>query len=138
MSLSLCPRWRNKMYLFIYYLFIIVSRTCSMHPHSPPLTIGGTVPKESDNLVILGVTTDSKMTFDLRSISRAASQRLGILGKFWRVFHVRSFLGRCNRGFVLPILEHYSQIWCSAADTHLKLPDRTVNGGQFLTGGVFE
>ena len=31
---------------------------------SPPLTIGGTVLKESDGLVILGVTFDSKMTFE--------------------------------------------------------------------------
>ena len=54
-----------------------------MHPHSPALTIGGTVLKESDDLVILGVTFDSKMTFGkhLRSVSRAASQRLGILRK---------------------------------------------------------
>ena len=45
-----------------------------MHPQSPPLTIGGTVLKESDYLVILGVTFDSKMTFEkhLRSVSRAA------------------------------------------------------------------
>ena len=42
----------------------IVSRSCTMHPQPPPLTIGGTVLKESDGLVILGVTLDSKMTFE--------------------------------------------------------------------------
>ena len=41
-----------------------VSRSRTMHPQSPPLTIGGTVLKESDDLVILGVTFDSKMTFE--------------------------------------------------------------------------
>ena len=52
---------------------IIVSRTRKMHPQSPPLTIGGIVLKESDDLVVLGVTFDSKMTFEkhLRSVSRA-------------------------------------------------------------------
>ena len=35
---------------------MIVSRSRTMHPQSPPLTIGGTVLKESYNLVILGVT----------------------------------------------------------------------------------
>ena len=35
-----------------------------MHPQSPALTIGGTVLKESDDLVILGATFDSKMTFE--------------------------------------------------------------------------
>ena len=60
---------------------MIVSRSGTMHPRLPPLTIGGTVLKESDDLVILGVTFDSNMTFEkhLRSVSRAASQRLGIL-----------------------------------------------------------
>ena len=75
---------------------MIVSRSRTMHPQSPPLTIGGTVLKESDDLVILGVIFDSKMTFEkhLRPVSRAASQRLGILRKSWRVFHDRSLLGR--------------------------------------------
>ena len=39
--------------------------------------------KKSEDLVILGVTFDSKMTFEkhLHSVSKAASQRLGILRK---------------------------------------------------------
>ena len=103
------------------------------------IAIGGTVLKKSDDLVILGVTFDSKMTFEkhLRSLSRAASQRLGILKKSWRVFHDRSLLGRCFRDFTQPVLEYCSAV-CSAADTHLKLLDRAVSGGSFLTGGVFE
>ena len=111
-----------------------------MHPQSPPLTIGGTVLKESDDLVILGVIFDSKMTFEkhLRSVSRASSQRLGILRKVWQVFRARSLLGRCFRGFVLPFLEYCSAVWCSAADTHLKLLDRAVSGARFQTGGMFE
>ena len=54
---------------------MIVSRSRTMHPKSPALTIGRTVPKESDDLVILGVPFDSQMTFEkhLRSVSRAAS-----------------------------------------------------------------
>ena len=79
---------------------MIVSRSLTMHPQA--LTIGGTVLKESEDLVILGVTFDSKMTFEkhLRSVSRAASQRLGILRKSWQVFRDRLLLGRCFRGFV--------------------------------------
>ena len=115
---------------------MIVSRSRTMHPQSPPLTIGGTVLKESDDLVLLGVTFDSKMTFEkhLRSVSRATSQRLGILRKSWRVFHDRSLLGRSFLGFVLPVLEYCSAVWCSAADTHLNLLDRAVSGARFLTG----
>ena len=54
------------------------------------------------------------------------------------MFHDRSLLGRCFRGFVLPVLEYCSSVWCSAVDTHLKLLDREVGGARFLTGGVFE
>ena len=54
-----------------------------MHPQSPPLTIDGTVLKESDDFLILGVTFDFELTFEkhLRMVSRVASQRLGILRK---------------------------------------------------------
>ena len=86
------------------------------------------------------MTFDSKMTFEkhLRSVSRAASQRFGILRKFLQVFHDRSLLRRCFRGFVLPVLEYFFAVWCSAANTHLKLLDRAVSGARFLTEGVFE
>ena len=100
----------------------ILSRSWTMHPQSPPLTIGGTVLKESDDLVILGVTFDFKMTFEkhLRSVSRAASQRLSILRKSWRVFHDRSLLVRCFRG-----------LSCSFCNTVLqcgaRLPIHTLN-----------
>ena len=84
------------------------------------------------------MTFDSKLTFEkhLRLVSRAASQRLGILRKSWRVFHDRLLIGRCFQGFVLPVLEYYSAVWCSAADTHLKLMDRVVSGACFLASGV--
>ena len=62
---------------------IIVSRSRTMHPQSPPLTVDATVLKESDDLDISGVTFDSKLTFEkhLRSVMELlkASQRLGIL-----------------------------------------------------------
>ena len=119
---------------------MIVSRSRAMHPQSPPLTIGGTVLKKSDDHVILGVTFDSKMTFEkhICSVSRAASQRFGILRKSWQVFHDILVLGRCFLGFVLAVLEYCSAVWCSAADTLLKLLNRVGSGASFLTGGVFE
>ena len=104
-----------------------------MHPQSPALTISGTVLKDPDDLAILGVTFDSKMPFErhLRSVSRAASQRLGILRKSWQVFHHRLLLKRCFRGFYPAVLEYCSAVWCWAADTHLKLLDRIVSGACF-------
>ena len=86
------------------------------------------------------MTFDSKITFEKhhRLVSRAASQRIGILRKPCRVFHDRLLLERCFLGFVLLVLDYCSVVWCSAADTHLKLLDRAVSGARFLTGGVFD
>ena len=67
---------------------MIVSRSRTMHPQSPPLPTGRVVRKEFINFDILRVTFDSKITLEkhLRSVSRAASQRLGILRKSWQIF----------------------------------------------------
>ena len=81
---------------------VIVSRSRTMHLQSLPLTIGGTVLKESDDLVILGVTFDSKLTFEknLCLVSIAASQRLGI---FMCVY-------MCVGGWVLSDLHDYPSL----------------------------
>ena len=73
---------------------MIVSRSRTIRPQLTPMTLDGTVLKESADLVILGVTFDAKMTFEkhLRSVSSAAAQRLGIVRNSWQVFHDRSLL----------------------------------------------
>ena len=43
------------------------------------------------------------------------------------------FLELCPAG-----LEYCSAVWCSAADSHVKLVDRAVRSGGFLAGGVLE
>ena len=69
-----CDLWMIK---FNATKTMIVSRSCTMHPQSPPLTTGGTVLKESDYLDLLGTRMkfDSKMTFEKHRlvVSRAAS-----------------------------------------------------------------
>ena len=54
---------------------MIVSRSRAVHPQLTPLTLDGTVLKESADFVILGVTFDAKMTFEklLCSVSSAAA-----------------------------------------------------------------
>ena len=64
---------------------MIVSRSITMHPQSPPLTIGGTVLKESDDMDILGVTFDSKLTFE-----RASS--LGLQSSFSKTWYLDEVL----------------------------------------------
>ena len=58
-----CDLWGMKFNVYKTKT-MIVSRSRTMHPQSDLLTIGGIVLKESDDLVILGVTFDSKLTFE--------------------------------------------------------------------------
>ena len=105
---------------------MIVSRSRTMHPQSPLLTIGGTVLKESDDLVILWVTFDFKMTFEkhLRSVSIATSQRLFILRTSWRVFHDE----HGNDRFVGDAFRVLScQFWSTALQSGARLPIHTLN-----------
>ena len=62
------------------------------------------------------------MTFKkhLRSVSRAVSQRLGILRKSLRVFHDRSLLGRCFLGLSC-------QFWNIVLQSGARLPIQTLN-----------
>ena len=103
---------------------MIVSRSRTVHPQLTPLTLDGTLLKKYADLVMLGVMFDAKMTFEKhRAVSSAAAQRLGIMRKSWQVFHDLSHL-IFFWSFVLPVLEYCSAVWCSAADSHLKLLDR--------------
>ena len=101
---------------------MIVSRSRTMHP---PLNIGGTVLKESDVLVFLGVTFDSKMTFEkhLRSVSRAASQRLGILRSPGECFMIDRSLGSLGDAFGVLCCQFWSIVLPSGA----RLPIHTLN-----------
>ena len=119
---------------------MIVSRSRAVHPQLTLLTLDGTVLEESAGLVTSGVTFDARMTFEkhLRSVSSAAAQKLGIMRKSWQVFHDRSLLLRSFWSFALPVLEYCSAVWCSAADSHLKLLDRVVRSAGFQAGGVLE
>ena len=72
----------------------------------------------------------------LCSVSRAAAQRLSIKRKSWHVWS--SLLIRSFWIFALPVFEYCSAVRCSAADSHLKLPDRDVLTAVFLAGGVLE
>ena len=81
---------------------------------------------------------DSKFTFELhlRSVSKLISQKLGLLRKSVKVFGDQSILRKCFNSFILPSFEYCSPVWSSAADSHLKLLDRNLNGCKFLIPGL--
>ena len=85
--------------------------------------------KESDDLVILGVTFDARMTFEnrLRSVPRAAAR------KSWLVFFDRLLLLRSFWSNALPILEYCSAVLCSAGNSHLNPLDSDVGSAVFFS-----
>ena len=70
-------------------------QTCDLRNARPTHCLCGHSGYKSDDLVILGVTFDSKMTFEkhLRSVSRAASHRLGSWGNPGECSMIDCFLG---------------------------------------------
>ena len=72
--------------------------------------------------MILGVTFDSKMTFEkhLRSVSRAASQRLGNLRKSWQYSIIDCFFGDA-----LEVL--FDRFWSTVLPFGARLPIHTLD-----------
>ena len=87
-----------------------------------PLTIGRIVLMKSDDLVILGVTFDFKLTFEkhVHLVSRAASERLGILRKSWRVSMIGYFLRDASGILSCPL-------WSTVLQGGAQLPIHTLN-----------
>ena len=120
-----CGMWRMKLNLSKTNIMIF-SWSCSIHSQSTPLTLNGTYWSSLLSMLyrvwwccLLGVL----LTFEkhLCSVSRAAAQMFGITRKSWLVFYDWLLLLRSFWRFILPVLEYCSAVWCSAADSHLKL-----------------
>ena len=85
-------------------------------------------------------TFDSKMTFEkhICSVSRAASQRLGILRSPGEYSMLYCFLGNAFGVLSCPFWRTVLQCGARLQIHTLKLLDRVVSGASFLTWGVFE
>ena len=113
---------------------MIVSRSRILQPEHPDLLLDNVALTKSDSFKILGVTFDSKFTFEhhLRSVSSMIAQKLGLLRKAFKIFNDESVLVKCFNSFILSCFEYCSPVWFSAADSHLKLLDRNLNACKFL------
>ena len=109
---------------------MIVSRSRTVFPPHPDLLVGSTSLSFREFFKILGVTFDSKFTFErhIRSISSSVAQKIGLLRKSFRIFGDHDVLLRHFNSFNLLCLEYCS----SAADSHLKLLDKNLRACKFL------
>ena len=113
---------------------LIISRSRTLLPQHPVLNIGNDSITDSSTLKLLGVTLDSKLTFEthVRSVATRVSQKVGLLRKCRRIYGDDDIIRNCFYSFILPHFEYCSPVWGSAADTHLKLLDRAFNQVKFL------
>lgn len=70
---------------------------------------------------------DSMFTFELHisNMARAISSKLGIFRKCKKIYE-DDITRRCFFSFILPHFEYCSSVWLSAADSHLRLLDRSI------------
>lgn len=113
---------------------LIISRSRTINPAHPPLSINGTLINTTNQIRLLGVTLDSKLTFraHLREMSRVISSKLGILRKCSKIYQDDDILRNCFFSFILPHFEYCAPVWMSAADSHLDLLDRAFSSIRYL------
>ncbi len=116
---------------------LCISRSRTLNPLHGPLLVDGAPLTVCDELDILGVRFDSKLSFErhIRRLVSSASQKLGVVRKAYRIFGDQSISASCFRCFILPLLEYCAPVWSSAAVSHLRLIDRVVSSARFLCGG---
>ena len=116
---------------------LLVSRSRTNEPPHPPLCVNNTLLSESQFLTILGVTYDSRLTFEehLSNVCANAARKLGIVRKASYIYNDEEINATCFRTFVLPLLEYCPPIWMSASARDLSLLDKVARGGRFLFPG---
>ena len=99
---------------------LIISRSRTLDPPHPVLIISDTRLTTNSSIKILGVTLDSKLTFEqhIRSVSASVAQKIGLLRKSFKIFNDPLILKHCFNTFILPVLEYCAPVWSSAADSH--------------------
>ena len=113
---------------------MIVSRSRTLVPNHPDLSIEDVVLNICDSFKILGILFDSKFTFEkhIRSVASSVAQKIGLLRKSFKIFGEPSILKKCFNSYILPCLEYCAPAWSSAANSHLKLLDKNVRSCKFL------
>ena len=119
---------------------MLMSRSRTLLPAHPDISIGNVVLENVIELRILGMILDAKLTFErhLGSVLTSAAQKIGILRQAWSIYRDVSVISRCFWTLILPILEYCSPIWGSSAEGHLALLNRIVGRVRQMSNGLVQ
>ena len=122
---SWCEQWGMKLNPSKSHSMII-SRSRVALPEHPDIVVGSDVVPMCTSIRLLGVTLDSKLTFEshLRTLSTSISRHIGLLRKCKRIYSEDNIMKNCFYSFILPHFEYCPQVWMSAAGTHIRLLDK--------------
>ena len=113
---------------------IIVGRSKTVNPGHPPLTVCGQDLPLASYIKLLGVTIDDKLTFEMhiRALSSSLARKGGVLRKCFKIFRDEDIARKTFYSFILPCFEYCSPVWMSAAPSHLRLLERSLNCMRFI------
>ena len=113
---------------------IIFGRSRTTFPPHPDIAVEGVVIPRCSILKLLGVTMDSKLTYEphLRQVASSITQKVGLLRKCHKIYSSDDVVRNCFYSFILPHFEYCHSLWLSASECHLKLLERAFNQIKFL------
>ena len=102
-------------------------------------TFGGSELEEIKESRILGVTFDSKLTFEnqLRGVISMAARNLGVVRRAGKLFDYLHMPKGCFNAYVLSSLEFCAPVRMSSAESHWDLLDSIVCSAERLCEGEF-
>ena len=88
---------------------------------------------------ILGVTIDSKLTFEahLREVASVAARSLEVVRRAGKLFRYPRVLKICFNAYALSSLEYCDPVCLPSAESHLGLLDSIVHCAERLREGEF-
>ena len=91
---------------------IIFGRSRTLNPPHPGLVVTDNVIEDVDSVRLLGVTFDSKLTFErhIRSVSSSIARKTGLLRKCFMTFACNSTVLKSFYAFILPQFEYCAPV----------------------------